>query len=141
MALTRALTMAQSALVATTISGSFAWKNVENGPTAVSACWYSSLLLAVVAITSASQQNNTLRKMTCHKDGSARLRQILRSEQLDASNRYRESYLQHFVWQTPIMLQNVSIIIYLIGFVYLIFHGALERAGVVGARESRVSHV
>lgn len=93
--------------------------------------------MAVISITSASQQNNILRKLTSHMDGFEKLRRILRSQR-KAGGQYRESRLQHFVWQTPIMLLNFSIIIYIIGFLILIFHEAVSRGGGIRARESKV---
>ncbi|KAN0102984.1 hypothetical protein V8E51_011297 [Hyaloscypha variabilis] len=114
-----------SALVSTTIAATFAWKNVENGPASTLACWYSGLLIAIVSITSGVQQSTILRKLSCYPDGLVRIRKLLRSSKQNRNGKFRENTLQHFLWQTPIMLLNFSIVLFVIGLLIMVFTAPL----------------
>ncbi|KAF2233291.1 hypothetical protein EV356DRAFT_213313 [Viridothelium virens] len=119
-----------STLISGLISASFSWKLMQDQPTAASSCWYSSLLLSVVAITSALQQSNNLRKITAGTKGNRNLRQLLDrdfSSLAPEDGRRKESQALHFVFQTPIMLLNFAIDLYIVGLLILVFGNAVAR--------------
>lgn len=113
----------KNALITATVATCVTWPNVKSGPIGVLACWYSTLLMSIMSITCAIQQSNALFKLGCRDDGKSQMRKIMQSSQTTGAT--RESRLQHFIWQSPIMLLNFSILIFVIGLLILVFSHAL----------------
>ncbi|KAF2171683.1 hypothetical protein M409DRAFT_17920 [Zasmidium cellare ATCC 36951] len=86
-----------SALIAGTVSASFSWSNVERAPT-----------------------HNTLQKIAFLGNGPSRLRQLLQRV-ISKSESPSADPIQHFIWQTPIMLLNIGIFLYVVGLLGLVF--------------------
>lgn len=108
-------------LVATTVAATFAWKNVEAGPVSTVICWYCALLFSIIAVTAAVQQSNVLYKVTVFPDGCHRVRKLLRSSRLKCDETYRVDLFAHYIWQTPIMLLNFSIDLFVLGLLIIVF--------------------
>ncbi|KAK4499144.1 hypothetical protein PRZ48_009656 [Zasmidium cellare] len=109
-----------SALIAGTVSASFSWSNVERAPTITLACWYSALLMILISITTATQQHNTLQKIASRSDSALRLQDLLKRRSAP-SKPATPDFMQHFIWQTPIMLLNIGIPLYIVGLLGLVF--------------------
>jgi hypothetical protein len=98
------------------------------------ATWYSSLILALTAISSATQQSLTLYRLGCYEDCSLRLRKILGYERRrkDGSTFWTVRWTQLVVWQIPVMLLNFSILLYMAGLLTML----KERADFAGGKLS-----
>ena len=144
----------QSALITATIAAAFSWFSIPNDPWSTQACWASGMLLALTAISVASQQTiglsrlcsceNGLLKVRCllgednpsyghHEDtverefpGTNPNRQGVRPFQED---RVKMRKSQLWIWQTPVMLSNFSILLFVIGLMISIFVRASRALG------------
>jgi hypothetical protein len=96
----------------------------------VRSVWYSGLFLALVSIAIAVQQTVALHRLNSNQYGLARLRSMLSYKHAGV---IKARYSQVYIWQTPIMLLNVSILLFLIGLTIVVF-----RTGDTEAEDGRV---
>jgi len=117
----------QSALMGGVIASTFTWPILNDSKasnhTTVIGLWYCAILLAVVAIASASQQAVMLSRLSSYSDGMQRVRNMLGT--LEGQHRVPQK-LQLFIWQTPVMLQNGSIYMFIAGLVALVWISTRE---------------
>jgi hypothetical protein len=109
------------------ISTSFTWPMLvvegRTGGSIILGIWYPALLLALGAIATASQQAVMLTRLRNYNDGPQRLRKML--GKLEGGS-WRPRKLQLFVWQSPAMLQNASIYMFVAGLVVLIWKASMN---------------
>jgi hypothetical protein len=115
-------------------------------PIAAVGCWYSALIFALTSVSSATQQAITLNRLSTYSNGLTRIRLLLaaetESEQADDGHdarHKRPSLLQLYVWQTPIMFLNFSILLYIAGLMALVFQVATQQWGNVHEKWGIVS--
>lgn len=84
------------------------------------ALWYSSLLLALTSVSVATQQAVTLRRLSSHREGLLFLRRLLGRQKNQPNGVFEPRLAQLYVWQTPIMLLNFSIIVAVVGLAVLV---------------------
>lgn len=111
----------QSALTSSVVAGAFSWTFIPSVPWTTRAAWYSSLLMALVSITTSTQQSILLHRLGSHTQGLDRLQDLLRSRNVVAGDPAKSRPIQLYVWQIPVNLLNVSIILFLIGLAIHIF--------------------
>jgi nitrogen fixation-related uncharacterized protein len=80
--------------------------------------------MALCAVAAGSQQSIALNRYGQHQDGLEALQKLLRSDVTGSSRR-----LQLYVWQLPVMLLNISIALFLIGLVILMWARASSSPG------------
>ncbi|KAL9594765.1 MAG: hypothetical protein Q9219_006851 [cf. Caloplaca sp. 3 TL-2023] len=107
-----------SALVTGTIASAFSWYSVEDDPWSTEACWTSALVLALTAISLATQQTIGLSRLCSCEDGWLKVRLLLGQKNppyqrnpLEPSymrrpHRHGENVVkmkksQLWIWQTP----------------------------------------
>jgi hypothetical protein len=83
--------------------------------TIVLGIWYSALLLALGAIATATQQAIKLARLATYPDCRARVCAML------GNSNKRPRAVQLFVWQSPVMLQNGSVYLFIGGLGGLIW--------------------
>jgi hypothetical protein len=95
------------------------------------AVWYGVLTNNLVAMSIATHQSITLNRISAYRDSTSKIRSILgkrRTKPKQATGTAADEgtrefwdprWSQLFVWQTPIMLLNFSILFYLAGFIIL----------------------
>lgn len=130
----------QSALVTGTIASAFSWYSVASDPWTTEACWASAMVMARTAISLASQQTIGLSRLCSCEDGWLKVRHLLGKSNPD----YGESLRQHhrhsqcrvkmktsqlWMWQTPVMLANIAILLFVIGLMIAIFARAVQSQG------------
>ena len=71
--------------------------------------------MALISITTSTQQCILLNRMGTHAEGLDRLQHLLRNRNTVAGIPAKPRPMQLYVWQTPVNLLNVSIILFLIG--------------------------
>jgi hypothetical protein len=82
------------------------------------AIWYCSLVFAVTAITCATQQAVALGRLNCYYDRLDRLRRMLGRLQ---DGEWELKKWQIYIWQTPVMVLNGSIYMFILGLALLIW--------------------
>jgi hypothetical protein len=98
------------------------------------------LLFAIISISTATQQSNNLQKIMSHpQKGLIKIRAMLESKHVTALGKKTASFNQHFVWQTPIMLLNFSILLFVAGLMILVIKLAVDKAGGMSMNESQVN--
>jgi hypothetical protein len=108
------------------IATAFTWPLLEDGDSdqkVVLGIWYSALLLALGAIATATQQAVKLARLNTYPDCRQRVCNMLGVYE---GQQWRPRKVQLFIWQTPVMLQNGSIYMFLAGLVLLIWKTTLE---------------
>jgi hypothetical protein len=92
----------------------------------VLAVWYAWLLLAVVSIATASQQYLALGRLSSFPDRAVKLRNLLGHQTAEG---WKPRKLQLFIWQTPVMMLNGGIYIFVIGLGVVVYGStiALQR--------------
>jgi len=106
----------------------FTWDHVSDSVPIVRALWYSSLLLALTSLSIATQQGVTLRRLSSHKEGLLFVRMLLGRPKKLQHDAVEPRLAQLYVWQTPVMLLNFSIILAVLGLAVLIVDKA-EKSG------------
>ncbi|EXA53642.1 hypothetical protein FOVG_01380 [Fusarium oxysporum f. sp. pisi HDV247] len=109
----------QGALIAAVVSSAFSWPTIDDSPWTTRALFYSALILSLVSVSAGSQQSIALYRLGGHDIGLTTLRTLLKG-----SGKQGASKLQLYVWQMPIMLLNVSILLFVIGLMILIWDRA-----------------
>lgn len=125
------LTSPQCAIVASIVTGAIAWPQDPSTPAPpwiTRASWYSSLILGLTAISSATQQSLTLYRLGYYEDCLSRLRHILGQEhrRKDGSTVWTVRWAQMVVWQIPVMLLNFSILLFVSGLLVLLRAKAIQ---------------
>jgi hypothetical protein len=69
------------------------------------------------------QQSVALHRLSCSEDGDARILSLFSYKQ---SGVLKPRLLQIYGWQIPVMLLNISILMFLLGLVVLVFHEAFH---------------
>ena len=121
----------QGALISGVYASAFSWYNTPSQPWTLKSAWYSGLLLALVSICIATQQSVALHRLAGNEDGLVRLCRILSYKQ---NGRLKPRYLQIFIWQASVMLLNISIFLFLLGLVIVVYQEVVN-----GSEDARVS--
>ncbi|KIV79109.1 hypothetical protein PV11_06694 [Exophiala sideris] len=106
------------ALISGVYASAFSWYNIPPQPWTLKSSWYSGLLFALVSICIATQQSVALHRLASNEDGLLRLCTVLSYKQ---AGRLQPRYLQIFIWQASVMLLNISIFLFLLGLVILVY--------------------
>jgi hypothetical protein len=108
------------------ISTAFSWRMLEveddNSASIIMGIWYSALLLALGTIATASQQAVMLTRLNTYTDSPQRVRKML--GKLEGGS-WKPRKMQLFIWQSPVMLQNASIYMFIAGLVVLVWKSAM----------------
>lgn len=129
-----------SALVTGAIASAFSWYSVEDDPWTTEACWASAMVLALTAISLASQQTIGLSRLCSCEDGWVKVRHLLGKRNPDygvslhrhhrhARYKVKMKTSQLWMWQTPVMLANIAILLFVIGLMISIFARAVKTRG------------
>jgi hypothetical protein len=117
----------QAALVAGVVATGFTWPDVAKSAWTVKGCFYTSLILALGSIHTATQQAVALSRIG---GGSSQATDIcklfvkrLENGQLPdvASQRYQIGAWQLYVWQIPISLLSTSVYVFVAGLAVLVW--------------------
>ncbi|KAE8863119.1 hypothetical protein PTNB73_06326 [Pyrenophora teres f. teres] len=112
-----------AALIASVVSGAFSWPMVDEAPWTAKASFYSTLFISLSAVAAGAQQSIALDRYGQHPEGIRQLQELLRGGSSGSV-----SWLQLYVWQLPIMLLNISIVLFLVGLLILIWARAAHSA-------------
>lgn len=105
------------------ISAAFSWQPVDQIPWATAGLWYGALLINLTSICLATQQGVSLNRLSGYSDSLSRIRNSLGSQTSQfAPVVVAPHWDQLYVWQTPIMLLNVSVVLFIVGIVILLFN-------------------
>ena len=94
--------------------------------------------MALISITTSTQQSILLHRMGGHTEGLDRLQDLLRSSKTAAGGPAKPRMVQLYVWQIPVNLLNVSIVLFLIGLAIDIFAMAFARDSTIWTDEKKV---
>ncbi|KAF7531684.1 hypothetical protein G7054_g8630 [Neopestalotiopsis clavispora] len=108
------------ALLAGIVSAAFSWRDLDQMFWATKGLWYGSLIMDLTSISLATQQSLALNRICCYSDRWARIRAMLGKPQ-GSQGIVRPSWTQIYVWQVPIMLLNIGLILFLAGLASEIF--------------------
>ncbi|KAL2812120.1 hypothetical protein BJX63DRAFT_432932 [Aspergillus granulosus] len=109
-------------LTAAVVTQLFAWPESENPiPELSRICWYSGLILVLTAATLATQQNIALARARASPRGWAYIRNVLNAdgEKIDSTDQ-KPSRIQLYIWQVPVMMQNFSNLLLVVGILVLV---------------------
>lgn len=128
-----------------TIASAFSWSTVPDDPWSTEALWTSALVLALTAISLATQQTIGLSRLSSCEKGWQKIRRLLGEQNpyygtrsmrrsFGRLRRYTESRVrikksQLWIWQTPVMLSNFAILLFVIGLMISIFVRAVRLRG------------
>ncbi|MDI1490464.1 MAG: hypothetical protein OHK93_001667 [Ramalina farinacea] len=142
---TAALKRKDNGLVTSTVAAAFSWASIPTDPWSVDACWMSSLVLALTAISLAAQQTIGLNRLRSCENGLLKIRHLLgeapwkqehhsdvshvSDDAKDGFNRTKIKRSQLWAWQTPIMMSNFAILLFIVGLMIAIFARAAATMG------------
>ena len=89
---------------------------VDEAPWTAKASFYSTIFMSLSAVAAGSQQSIALDRYGQHPEGLRQLQELLKGGSAGSV-----SWLQLYVWQLPIMLLNISIVLFLAGLSILIW--------------------
>jgi hypothetical protein len=112
-------------LVAAVVSSAFSWPTIQTSPWTAKATFYATLFVSLCSVATASQQSIALNRYGRHPAGLKLLQARLKQRSGSASGN-KANFLQLYVWQMPVMLLNVSIALFLIGLVILLWAAAAQ---------------
>ena len=140
------MSLSKSALVASVVVGASSWFSAPTDPWTTRAFWSSALLFAMVSIALATQQSIALNRIMNYENSLRRIRSMLGEENPFYSNQNshngywgRDEKIEHarmrmrksqlYIWQTPVMLSNFSILLFVIGLFVKLFQAAVATNG------------
>lgn len=103
------------------MSSAFSWPTLDSAPWTVKATFYAALLMSLGAIAAGSQQSIFLNRYGKDPASLAELQRRFKDQAGDGVN-----HLQLYVWQTPVMLLNISILLLIIGISILVWVRAAD---------------
>lgn len=107
------------------ITGALTWELAKDDKVASArSCWYCGLVLALAAVTMATQQSNFLNRARCHPRKNVFLRKVIGLQVIRGDDGIK---LALYLWQTPIMLLNFSILLTIAGIIVLV--SKMEQTG------------
>jgi len=77
--------------------------------------------MTLTSICLATQQGVALNRISGYANSLERLRAMLGTDSSPVSNSTTPNWDQLYVWQTPIMLLNVSVILFIVGLIIMVF--------------------
>lgn len=77
--------------------------------------------MTLTSICLATQQGVALNRISGYVNSLERLRAMLGTDSSPASTSTTPHWDQLYVWQTPIMLLNVSVILFIVGLIIMVF--------------------
>ena len=95
--------------------------------------------MSLTSICVATQQGVSLNRMSGYGDGLARIRSVLGSKPEGLDLVAMPHWDQIYVWQGPIMLLNISIVLFIVGLVIKVVDGLWD--AVLAERSIKVSSV
>ena len=103
--------------------------------------WYSGLLFAMAAITTAGVHSAGLHRLGCHPDWHSKLQETLGtpSTRQGDRERWRPRVLQPVMWQTPGFMLKLAITCFLVGLIILVWDAAERKDGGLGGDDTKVS--
>ena len=104
----------KGALIAGVITNSILWDSVKEGSWTLLGIWYASLIISLTCVTSATQQAIALYRVS-----SVDLLPLIGSYPGE-----RGGFVAIYVWQVPVMLLNVSILLFVVGVLILVWEQA-----------------
>ncbi|EUC44639.1 hypothetical protein COCMIDRAFT_76143, partial [Bipolaris oryzae ATCC 44560] len=110
------------ALIAGVVSSAFSWPTINDAPWTAKALLYSALILSLTSISIGTQQSIALYRIGGHEDGLETLQALLKSPRGKNASK-----LQLYIWQVPVMMLNIAILVFLIGLMVLIWARAAEQ--------------
>jgi hypothetical protein len=108
------------ALIAGVVSAAFSWRDLDQMFWATKGLWYGSLIVDLTSISLATQQSLALNRICCSSDRFQRIRTMLGTSK-DGQGISKPRWTQIYVWQVPIMLLNIGLILFLAGLASEIF--------------------
>ncbi|KAK5132826.1 hypothetical protein LTR08_008628 [Meristemomyces frigidus] len=105
-------------------ASAFTWQLPTVGPIfpAVQDLWFGGLLLSLIAVALAMQQSVYLYRLSSNDNGMQRLAESLKRRPR-LGQPIHPSRVQVLVWQVPVMLLNVVILLFAVGLLGQIFGG------------------
>ena len=94
---------------------------------AVRACWYSGLMFAIASTNAASRCSGSLLRLQCHWQSTVRIRAVLGRDAAikgEAKPRWAPRPLQAWTWGTPVLLLQLSLLLFLVGLAVHFWHSA-----------------
>lgn len=131
----------KGALVGSVVAASIAWSNAATqAGWAIVALWYIALVIALMAVSSATLQTVTLNRLISRPDGLSDIRVMLSGKPpTAAAQSVQPKRLQIYIWQIPLKLLNSSIYLFLVGLLALLWEAAALRGKELGYRDMKVS--
>ncbi len=103
------------------VGAAFSWKDPDQMFWATGGLWYGSLFMDLTCICLATQQAVAINRVSCYPDKDVKIREMLGVEGTNGIRRPRWS--QIFVWQTPVMLMYIGVLLFVAGLVIQFFAG------------------
>ncbi|KAN0099280.1 hypothetical protein V8E51_013055 [Hyaloscypha variabilis] len=102
------------------ITGCFSLYLFQTAHWATQGLFFGGLFISIMTLVTVLQQTTTLYRIGGDTYGLAKLRRILTSQYSTDGGQAAPSMLQIYVWQTPILLLNFTLIIFLLGLTLLV---------------------
>ncbi|KAG8354233.1 hypothetical protein FVEN_g7816 [Fusarium venenatum] len=103
------------ALLAGVVAAAFSWQDLKDLSWPTKGLWYGSLIIDLTSICLATQQSLTLHRLSCYTNKCERVREMLSKSSSYQAHPSEAEVTQLYVWQTPIMLLNIGIVLFIIG--------------------------
>lgn len=109
-------------MIASVVATGFTWPDLVSSIWAVKAIWFSSLVLAVTSVCSATQQAVAVSRLSTHPDATRMISYLLAKRDQSGTNVQLEpNWFQLYIWQIPVSLLSMSLYLYVIGLVVLLW--------------------
>lgn len=126
----------QAALIASLFGGAFSWYNIDESAWTSKCAWYLGLLFIIASISSATQQSITLFRFSSRSDACEMIRKVLGTRKGKDGRRLPQQ-LQVYIWQVPVMLLRLGIIMFLLGLTILLWDSSKRSSGDLKVRAAK----
>jgi len=126
----------QASISSAAITGCFSLSNFTDADWYVHGLFFGGLFTSIITLVTVLQQTTTLNRLGADEKGLIRLRKVLSSQGTKNGNHPAPSMLQIYVWQAPILLLNITLVMFLLGLALLVlpvFHKSFS-----GSEEAKV---
>ncbi|KAF1950117.1 hypothetical protein CC80DRAFT_496969 [Byssothecium circinans] len=108
-----------AALLAGVLTSTGSWPDIlpndQQSPWPIRTSWYCGIILSLFSILTAADQSVRLYRISSHRDGLKKIRELLAKSNLSKSGRRRPSTAQVYTWQMPVMFLTAATVAMIVG--------------------------
>lgn len=121
-------------------ASAFSWPIVQSSSWTIQAIWYSSIIVSLTSVSTATQQSVAIYRLASLPEGLQKIRQLLGRDGDATLGIVQPQLWQLYIWQIPHLMLNTSIYLFVAGLLVLLWDAAKAQAYSWATQETKVRY-